>query len=406
MSKPRALVVGGSVGGLFAANLLRSTGWDVTVYERFAGSLADRGAGVGTREELFTVMRRLGIKVDRGMTVEVHGRLGLDRDGTVRHEFPARSITSAWARIWQPMRDALPPECYCGGATLERIDQDGASVTAHFTDGRTATGDLLVGADGPLSTVRAQILPDLTPTPAPYIAWRGVVDRNRLSPHAEMLDHMVFGFPPGELMLSIPMPAPQQCAGDDGDSRCHFIWFRPLKNAALSDLCIDTPDAWDGAWIMEPNIQPDALAALKVDAKELLPPQLAMLVDAASQIILQPIFDLQSPRLVFGRVVLLGDAAFIARPHVATGVMKAALDAERLADALAGTTDDLAVALAGYDHERRMFGDWLVTRGRHIASYFEAGERGTGQDHIEALLREYGAAGVVADEPITVRQLG
>ena len=405
MSKPRALVVGGSVGGLFAANLLRSTGWDVTVFERFVGSLADRGAGIGTRDELFSVMRRLGIKLDEGMTVDVRGRIALDRDGQVLRQTSVRSITSAWARIWQPLRDALPNECYRDGMRLTGITQDDGSVTARFADGTTETGDLLVGADGPLSTVRTQILPDLAPTPAPYVAWRGVVERDRLSmpQHAPMLDQMVFGFPPGELMLSIPMPAPQD---DSAGSRCHFIWFRPLGHSSISDLCTDTAEPWDGAWVMENNIRRDALAALKAEGRDRLPPQMALLLEAATQIILQPIFDLQSPRMVFGRVVLLGDAAFIARPHVATGVMKAALDAERLADALAGTTDDLNVTLAGYDHERRMFGDWLVTRGRHIAGYFEPDESGSEPARIEALLREYGAAGVVADEPITVRQLG
>ena len=64
-------------------------------------------------------------------------------------------------------------------------------------------------------------------------------------------------------------------------------------------------------------------------------------MNATAQIILQPIFDLESPRIAFGRVALVGDAAFVARPHVATGVMKAAIDAESLAEALAGSGGDV-----------------------------------------------------------------
>ena len=53
-----------------------------------------------------------------------------------------------------------------------------------------------------------------------------------------------------------------------------------------------------------------------------------------------------------------------------------------------------------------MFGDWLVARGRHIASYFGSRRRSDPLARLQVIMRQYGAAGVVADEPITVRQLG
>ena len=64
LPQARALVIGGSVGGLFAAHLLRQAGWHVRVFERAAGDLGDRGTGIGTREELFAVMRRIGLAAD------------------------------------------------------------------------------------------------------------------------------------------------------------------------------------------------------------------------------------------------------------------------------------------------------------------------------------------------------
>ncbi len=406
MRQRRALVIGGSIGGLFAADLLRATGWDVAVFERARGNLGDRGAGVGTREELFSVMRRAGVAVDPSIGVPVLGRVGLDRDGRIALRLPVRSVTSGWAHIWQPLKEALPQACYHEGKALVRVEQDEAGVTAMFEDGSRETGCLLVGADGPLSAVRAQMLPDLAPRYAGYVAWRGVVEADGIDPalHELMLHHMIFGFPPGELMLSIPMPAPLD-GSRRGLNRCHFVWFRPVTEAALADLCAAAGGPRNGAWIVQRHIRAEAIEALKASARATLPPQLAALVAAAPRIILQPIFDLESPRLVFGRAVLLGDAAFVARPHVATGVMKAALDAERLADALAGSGDNWADALAGYDRERGMFGRWLVARGRHIAAYFETGHEDP-QRRIETLMREYGAAGVIADEPITVRQLG
>ena len=115
-------MIGGSVGGLFAAHLLRGAGWDVAVFERAAGDLGDRGTGIGTREELFAVMRRIGLAADASIGIGVEGRLGLDRDGRIIHELPVRAVTSAWSRIWRPLRQALPDACYAGGKTLRRIE--------------------------------------------------------------------------------------------------------------------------------------------------------------------------------------------------------------------------------------------------------------------------------------------
>ena len=124
--------------------------------------------------------------------------------------------------------------------------------------------------------------------------------------------------------------------------------------------------------------------------------------NATAQIILQPIFDLESPRIAFGRVALVGDAAFVARPHVATGVMKAAIDAESLADALVGTAATSRPALERYNSERQPYGAALVARGRHIGAYFAA-RGGDPRQRIETLMREYGAAGIVRDQPIAAR---
>jgi 2-polyprenyl-6-methoxyphenol hydroxylase-like FAD-dependent oxidoreductase len=141
---------------------------------------------------------------------------------------------------------------------------------------------------------------------------------------------------------------------------------------------------------------------LRSVAKDLLPPQISAVLKAVRQPILSPIFDLECPRLVFGRAVLLGDSAFVVRPHVGTGVTKAALDAQALTDALAQAGNCIDEALARYNSERVQFGHWLVARGRYLGSYLEASG---GQPHhdarvdpqrsMESYLREYGAGGVI-----------
>jgi 2-polyprenyl-6-methoxyphenol hydroxylase-like FAD-dependent oxidoreductase len=148
--------------------------------------------------------------------------------------------------------------------------------------------------------------------------------------------------------------------------------------------------------------------AVKARAAAELAPPLALMIAQTAQPLLQPIFDLKSPALVFGRVVLLGDAAFVARPHVATGVMKAALDAQALADALAVTGQDIDNALARYQHERHQVGRDLVARGRHIGAQLEA-HFATGTEsnarvrakRVETIMHEYGAAGRVSVQGTT-----
>ena len=84
---------------------------------------------------------------------------------------------------------------------------------------------------------------------------------------------------------------------------------------------------------------------------------------------IQAIYDLESPRVVFGRVLLIGDAAFVARPHAGMGATKAALDALTLVGALAAADPD--AALSEWDQRRRRYGRALVERARWLGAYLE-----------------------------------
>src|SRR5882672_6971361 len=123
MRKRHALIVGGSVGGLFAAHMLRKIGWDVTVLERHAGDLASRGAGIGTQDALLDVMQRLGLMVDDTTEVETHWCNCLDREGQVTYEMKLRRVTSAWVRFYRPLKAALPSAHYRPNARLDAIEQ-------------------------------------------------------------------------------------------------------------------------------------------------------------------------------------------------------------------------------------------------------------------------------------------
>ena len=167
-------------------------------------------------------------------------------------------------------------------------------------------------------------------------------------------------------------------------------------------MCTDADGRCHGNSIPPPLIRRALIDELKAQAEALLAPQIAALVARAEQPILQPIVDLESPRIAFARTVLLGDAAFVSRPHVGTGVTKAALDAQCLADALQSAGNDIDTALLRYDRERRRFGQWLVARGRYLGGYLEAQlkprrERTAAEldRRPEIVMREFGGAGVI-----------
>ncbi|HEY2136967.1 MAG TPA: FAD-dependent monooxygenase [Xanthobacteraceae bacterium] len=380
MTRRRALVIGGSLGGLIAAHLMRSIGWDAVVFERNAVDLPSRGAGIGTHSHLIEVLRRIGIPFDDSMGVRVANVICLDRDGTVVLEKPTERLMSGWARLYRSLRGPLPPDCYRLGCALERVEQDHDGVTAVFADGARERGDLLVGADGIRSTVRMQFLPDLQPLYAGYIAWRAMLEERDLPPdiRAEIFECYTFCLPEGEQLIGYPVP------GRDNDTTAgrrayNIIWYRPTDpSTALVDLCTDSAGRPHGMSIAPPLIRPEIIAGIKATARALVAPQIAEIF-ARAEPFFQPIFDLESPAIAFGRVALLGDAAFVARPHVGAGVTKAALDAASLADALLAHGDDIPAALERYQAEQISFGRGLVALGREEGAYISAQSKPPGE---------------------------
>lgn len=384
MGKRRALVIGGSMSGLFAASLLRRQGWDVNVFERVEGELAGRGAGIVAQPEIGAAFKVLGIDFGTDLGVNTVPRRTFDRDGKLIGETECRQTHTAWERVYRLLRDAFPPERYHRGRRLTRIAQDDATVTAHFAEGPPAEGELLVGADGLRSNVRAEFLPDLGPSYAGYVAWRALVDEADISPatHRDIYLCMAFGLPPGEQLLGYPVAG----ANDDlrpGHRRYNWVWYRPAEeHTKLRDLLTDTGGETHVGSIPPPRIRPAVIAEMRADARRLLAPQFQEVVMLAPQPFLQTIYDFETPQMAFGRVAIVGDAAFVARPHVAAGVAKAAEDTMALADCLT-RTDDVAAGLRAFEHARIGTGRRIVQRGRALGAYIQP-ERRTDEERENA----------------------
>ena len=146
---------------------------------------------------------------------------------------------------------------------------------------------------------------------------------------------MTFGLPPGEQFLGYPVAGPDNDLRP-GHRRYNVVWYRPADEATkLQWLLTDERGVTHAISIPPPLIRREAIAEMRADAERLVAPQFRQIVRLIEEPILQPIYDLESPRMAFGRVAIVGDAAFVARPHVAAGVSKAADDAAALAEALA-----------------------------------------------------------------------
>jgi 2-polyprenyl-6-methoxyphenol hydroxylase-like FAD-dependent oxidoreductase len=367
----RALVVGGSMSGLLAALELRRAGWAVNIFERVESELSGRGAGIVAQPDLIERIRRLGIDpTDLGVAITI--RKILDAEGRLVCDLECPQVLAAWERVYRVLRDAFPASHYHRGRGVARFTAADRGVLAHFGDGSSAEGDLLVAADGIRSTIRQQCLPELVPLYSGYVAWRALIPEAAFPReiHRELFEYMTFCLPPGEQFLGYPVTGPD----DDlrpGHRRYNVVWYRPADEMTeLQHLLTDERGTTHAISIPPPLIRREAIAAMRAAAERLLAPQFREVVRLIDEPILQPVYDLETPQMAFGRVAIIGDAAFVARPHVAAGVAKAADDAAALAAALKDS--EVESALARFEVMRRPVGARIIERARHLGAYLQA----------------------------------
>ncbi len=367
----RALVIGGSMSGLLTAIMLTRRGWDVDVFERAEEELSGRGAGIVAQPELIARLEALGIDTaDLGVAITT--RKIFDRDGGVSATSACPQILTAWERVYRLLRSAFSPQRYHRGRGLKSFAQHSDGVVAHFNDGQSLRADILIGADGLRSTVRQQCLPKIVPLYAGYVAWRALLSERDFPPaiHRELFMLMTFCLPPGEQCLGYPVAGPDNELRE-GQRRYNVVWYRPAdERSELQELLTDKNGVTHSISIPPPLIRAEPIAAMRAAAERLLAPQMREIIRLIEEPILQPIYDLESPHLAFGRVAIVGDAAFVARPHVGAGVSKASDDAAVLAAAL--DDDDIESALRRFEAARLPDNRKIIERARHLGAYLQA----------------------------------
>jgi len=375
----KAVIAGGSVGGLFIGNMLLRQGWAVEIFERAASGLESRGAGIAGHAELTAILQSIGVSGERPPGIDVSGRVAIDRHGKQLASFDYPQYLTSWSSVFNLLLAAFPPDRYHLGVGLQDIDQGGDGVVAVLSTGERVAADLVVGADGLRSRVRALLAPDVAPSYGGYVAWRGIMDETGLSAAfmATTFDKFSFCFPPRGQFIGYPLLG-QDGSNVPGRRRYNFLWYTHTPARDLEGLMTDERGERHES-IPPPLIRKSNIEVLRQAGARDLPAQYAEVVQRADRHLLQPIYDVESRRIAFGRVALIGDAAFVARPHVGIGVLKAAQDAAALARNLA-ECDSVVEALQRYEGERLQTNIDAVEFGRYLGNFIERGLAGPTSD--------------------------
>jgi 2-polyprenyl-6-methoxyphenol hydroxylase-like FAD-dependent oxidoreductase len=368
-SPRRALVIGASMAGLFATALLRKAGWSVDLYERSDVELFGRGAGITVQPELHHALAASGADVSR-LGVEITERIAIDVHDRVIESLTYPQIVTSWDKLHHLMRARIPSENHHLGCNLESVEQTSSGVTAYFTNGRIEKADLLVAADGYRSVVREMYMREIQPIYAGYVIWRGVADEGAMPKSARdtIFDKFAFFLPPNNKIIGYPIPGLDH-ALEPGRRRYNWVWYRPVDKETLETMLVDENGTYHPISIAPPKVRQDLIDEIKRAAKDRLPPSFSDTLMAIPRPFFTPIYDHFSPKMVFGRVALIGDAASVGRPHIGMGVAKAAADAQTLAEVLRAASVPLEQALAKFEKDRLEVGLKSVERGRTLGEY-------------------------------------
>ncbi|MGF1477842.1 MAG: FAD-dependent oxidoreductase, partial [Geminicoccaceae bacterium] len=298
----KAIIAGGSIGGLFAASALLRAGWEVAVHDRSPVPLAGRGAGIVTHPELIAALETVGAET-RARGVEVHERVAYDIDGGRVAAFGFHQVVTSWDRMYQVLRALVPEGCYHLGRTATGYEETDDGVLCRFEGGGAAEGDVLVGADGFRSSIRRQMLPEVRPRYAGYVVWRALAAEADLSAGIRADVFRTFGFflPNGTQIIGYPIAGPDNDL-TPGKLRYNFVWYNDVPEAALPDMLTDAEGTHHPISIPPPLIREEVINAMYAGAQTRLPAPFNNILAVSGRPFFTPIYDHPSPVMADGRV--------------------------------------------------------------------------------------------------------
>jgi salicylate hydroxylase len=331
-SQIHAVIVGGGIGGLFAANALTSHGILVSVYEQ-APALGEIGGGLLLTPNSIRQMRRVGL----GSALERRGaRIG-PGSGYIRHDgTPIAPYLTAdsddeifgihRADLIEILAAALPKAVVHTGYRSTGFDQNGGTARVKFANGSQAEGDLVIAADGIHSGLRSNLAPPARPVFSGSIVYRGLVPRARI-PHWQAGSWLMW-VGPEKHFLAYPVRA---------DALINFAGFVPARDAAI--------ESWS-----EPG-DPDVLRQEFAGWD----PRIGSLLEHVKSTFRWALYDREAlPSWTLGRLTLLGDAAHPMLPHAGQGANQSIEDGMALATILVHANHEtIPAALLAYERIRR-----------------------------------------------------
>ena len=281
---------------------------------------------------------------------------------------------TSWDTLYRKLLAAFPDGHYHTGSRLTGFEAGEDGVTARFEGGREEVCDLLVGADGPGSTVRRQLLPEVRSEYAGYVAWRGVVPEGRAPDlAAEFAGRFTFFQAPHTHILGYLIPGPGGSL-EPGLRRINWVWYLNAAPGVELDRVLTDRDGRRREFsVPQGLVASDMVDWLNGQARRILPPQFMRLVGATAGPFVQTIHDLAVPRMAFGRACLTGDAAFVPRPHTAASTAKAAANALALAECLESSNGDVGEALRRWEPGQLDLGRRLREHGKRLGDRSQFG---------------------------------